>query len=144
MKLLIYKVLKEKFNSFRVEQTILVYVNVGRMIENFKRGQVRVILTDCINKKEESDLLKLKNAKGKKEKPKKRKEKADRKKKKKGEQETAETAEDWTSDSDSDSSDEDAGLEFNSSCDESKPASTSKRIHKVGQRSKAIQKKLKK
>lgn len=36
MKLLIYKVLKEKFNSFRVEQTILVYVNVGRMIENFK------------------------------------------------------------------------------------------------------------
>lgn len=55
------------------------------MIENFKRGQVRVILTDCINKKEESDLLKLKNAKTKKDKPKKRKEKADRKKKKKGE-----------------------------------------------------------
>lgn len=38
MKLLIYKVLKEKFNSFRVEQTILVYVNVGRMIDIFKRG----------------------------------------------------------------------------------------------------------
>jgi hypothetical protein len=38
MKLLIFKVLKEKFNSFRVEQTILVYVNTGRMIEHFKRG----------------------------------------------------------------------------------------------------------
>lgn len=58
MKLLIYKVLKEKFNSFRVEQTILVYVNVGRMIENFKRGQVRIILTDCISKREEQDLKK--------------------------------------------------------------------------------------
>ena len=60
MKLLIFKVLKEKFNSFRVEQTILVYVNVGRMIENFKRGQIRIILTDCINKKEEDELKKLK------------------------------------------------------------------------------------
>ena len=58
MKLLIFKVLKEKFNSFRVEQTILVYVNVGRMIENFKRGQIRIILTDCINKDEESILKK--------------------------------------------------------------------------------------
>lgn len=60
MKLLIFKVLKEKFNSFRVEQTILVYVNVGRMIDGFKRGQVRIILTDCINKDEEMDLKKLK------------------------------------------------------------------------------------
>lgn len=60
MKLLIFKVLKEKFNSFRVEQTILVYVNVGRMIENFKRGQIRIILTDCINKKEEDDLKQIK------------------------------------------------------------------------------------
>ena len=61
MKLLIYKVLKEKFNSFRVEQTILVYINVGRMIENFKRGQVRIILTDCISKREEQDLKKKVN-----------------------------------------------------------------------------------
>jgi hypothetical protein len=30
MKLLINKVLKEKFNSFRVEQTILVYIIPGR------------------------------------------------------------------------------------------------------------------
>lgn len=48
--------MKEKFNSFRVEQTILVYVNVGRMIENFKRGQIRIILTDCIDKQEEKNL----------------------------------------------------------------------------------------
>jgi hypothetical protein len=60
MKLLIFKVLKEKFNSFRVEQTILVYVNVGRMIDNFKRGQIRIILTDCIDKHEDADLKKLK------------------------------------------------------------------------------------
>jgi len=58
MKLLIFKCLKEKFNSFRVEQTILVYVNVGRMIENFKRGLIRIILTDCINKEEEKLLKK--------------------------------------------------------------------------------------
>jgi len=38
----------------------LVYVNVGRMIDGFKRGQVRIILTDCINKEEEMDLKKLK------------------------------------------------------------------------------------
>ena len=46
MKLLIHKVLKEKFNSFRVEQTILVYLNTGRMLEHFKRGAIRIILTD--------------------------------------------------------------------------------------------------
>ena len=38
MKLLICKVLKEKFNSFRVEQTILVYLIPGRRIEAFKHG----------------------------------------------------------------------------------------------------------
>ena len=37
-----------------------MYINVGRMIENFKRGQVRIILTDCISKREEQDLKKLK------------------------------------------------------------------------------------
>ena len=33
MRLLINKVLKEKFNSFKVEQTILVYLIPGRRIE---------------------------------------------------------------------------------------------------------------
>ena len=38
MKLLIQKVLKEKFNSFKVEQTILVYLIPGRRMHAFKQG----------------------------------------------------------------------------------------------------------
>lgn len=57
MKLLIFKVLKEKFNSFRVEQTILVYINVGRMIDHFKRGAIRIILTDQLAIEEQDALL---------------------------------------------------------------------------------------
>lgn len=53
MRLLINKVIKEKFNSFRVEQTILVYLIPGRRIDQFKDGQIRIILTDCIEKDEE-------------------------------------------------------------------------------------------
>lgn len=50
MKLLINKVLKEKFNSFKVEQTILVYLIPGRRIEDFKQSKIRIILTDCVKK----------------------------------------------------------------------------------------------
>ena len=56
MRLLINKVIKEKFNSFRVEQTILVYLIPGRRIDQFKDGQIRIILTDCIEKDEEDQL----------------------------------------------------------------------------------------
>lgn len=57
MKLLIFKVLKEKFNSFRVEATILVYINVGRMVDHFKRGSIRIILTDTLAQEEHDELL---------------------------------------------------------------------------------------
>lgn len=58
MKLLINKVLKEKFNSFRVEQTILVYLIPGRRMENFKAGQIRIVLTDCVEKDNEKEYKK--------------------------------------------------------------------------------------
>lgn len=48
MRLLINKVLKEKFNAFKVEQTILVYLIPGRKMNNFKRGEIHIILTDCL------------------------------------------------------------------------------------------------
>jgi uncharacterized protein YjhX (UPF0386 family) len=56
MKLLINKVLKEKFNSFKVEQTILVYLIPGRRIEDFKQSKIRIILTDCVEKDDELEL----------------------------------------------------------------------------------------
>jgi hypothetical protein len=49
MKLLINKVLKEKFNSFRVEQTILVYIIPGRRMQAFKEGLIRIVITDCVD-----------------------------------------------------------------------------------------------
>ena len=62
MRLLINKVVKEKFNSFRVEQTILVYMIPGRRIDMFKEGQIRIILTDCVEKEEEDKLKKTKKS----------------------------------------------------------------------------------
>ncbi len=53
MKLLIYKMFKIKLNIFRVKQTILVYVNVCRMIVYFKNGLVMIIFIDYIDKHEE-------------------------------------------------------------------------------------------
>jgi hypothetical protein len=57
MKLLINKVLKEKFNSFKVEQTILVYLIPGRRIDEFKQGKIRIILTDCVDKEDEKKQM---------------------------------------------------------------------------------------
>jgi len=53
MRLLIWKVLKEKFNSFKVEQTILVYVIPGRKLESFKKAEIKIVMTDCLNKDDE-------------------------------------------------------------------------------------------
>ena len=64
MRLLINKVLKEKFNSFKVEQTILVYLIPGRKIEHFKRGDVRIALTDCLEKENEKEYHKNKMKEG--------------------------------------------------------------------------------
>ncbi len=50
MKLLVNKVLKEKFNSFKVEQTILVYIIPGRRIQAFKDGSVRIAITDIVDR----------------------------------------------------------------------------------------------
>lgn len=61
MKLLINKVLKEKFNSFKVEQTIMVYIIPGRRMQAFKDGAIRIVITDVIDdndRKIESDLKK--------------------------------------------------------------------------------------
>ena len=58
MRLLINKVLKEKFNSFKVEQTILVYLIPGRRVDQFKKGQIRIVLTDCVEKEDETKLKK--------------------------------------------------------------------------------------
>ena len=55
MKLLINKVLKEKFNSFKVEQTILVYLIPGRRLDDFKQRKIRIILTDCVEKDDEKE-----------------------------------------------------------------------------------------
>ena len=60
MRLLINKVVKEKFNSFRVEQTILVYMIPGRRIDMFKEGKIRIIMTDSVEKEEEDMLKKAK------------------------------------------------------------------------------------
>ena len=49
MKLLINKVLKEKFNSFKVEQTIMVYIIPGRRMQAFKDGAVRIVITDVMD-----------------------------------------------------------------------------------------------
>ena len=57
MKLLIQKVVKEKFNSFKVEQTILVYLIPGRRLQAFKEGSVRIVITDVVDEEE----LKLEN-----------------------------------------------------------------------------------
>ena len=56
MRLLINKVLKEKFNSYAVERTILVYLIPGRRVDQFKKGQIRIVLTDCIEKDDELEL----------------------------------------------------------------------------------------
>jgi hypothetical protein len=50
MKLLVGKVLRESFSTFQIEQTILVYLKIGRQYENFKKGLIRVRLTDCTEK----------------------------------------------------------------------------------------------
>ena len=63
MKLLINKVLKEKFNSFKVEQTILVYLIPGRRIDDFKQSKIRIILTDCVEKDDEKELKRQERAK---------------------------------------------------------------------------------
>ena len=60
MKLLIFKVLRESFSTYQVEQTILVYMKLGRQFENFKRGAIRVTLTDCIEKDNEIEYKKQK------------------------------------------------------------------------------------
>ena len=60
MKLLINKVLKEKFNTYQVEATILVYLIPGRMFETFKRGEIRITLTDCLEKETEQEYKKFK------------------------------------------------------------------------------------
>ena len=62
MKLLINKVLKEKFNSFKVEQTILVYLIPGRRIDDFKQSKIRIILTDCVEKDDEKELKRQERA----------------------------------------------------------------------------------
>ena len=61
MKLLISKVLKEKFNSFKVEQTIMVYIIPGRRMQAFKDGAIRIVITDVVDsndKKIEDDIKK--------------------------------------------------------------------------------------
>lgn len=50
MKLLVNKVLRESFSSYQVEQTILVYLKLGRQYETFKNGGIRIVLTDCEEK----------------------------------------------------------------------------------------------
>eukprot|EP00347_Sterkiella_histriomuscorum_P003511 403364021 len=60
MRLLINKVLKEKFNAYQVEATILVYLIPGRMFDAFKRGQMRIVLTDCLEKESENQYIKAK------------------------------------------------------------------------------------
>ena len=49
MKLLINKVVKEKFNSFKIESTILVYIIPGRRMQAFKDGSVRIAITDVVD-----------------------------------------------------------------------------------------------
>lgn len=60
MKLLVTKVLRESFSTFQIEQTILVYLKIGRQYENFKRGLIRIRLTDCTEKECEERLRKSK------------------------------------------------------------------------------------
>ena len=60
MKLLVNKILRESFSTYQVEQTILVYLKLGRQFENFKKGGIRIILTDCIEKECEQEYKKLK------------------------------------------------------------------------------------
>jgi hypothetical protein len=60
MKLLVQKVLKEKFNSFKVEQTILVYIIPGRRMQAFKDGSVRIVITDVCDIEEKQKVVKIK------------------------------------------------------------------------------------
>ena len=62
MKLLINKVIKEKFNSFRVEQTILVYIIPGRRMQAFKDGSVRIVITDVVDQDDRKLEDKLKRS----------------------------------------------------------------------------------
>ena len=60
MKLLVHRVLRESFSTCPMleQQTILVYLKLGRQFESFKRGLMRVKLTDCIEKESEREYQK--------------------------------------------------------------------------------------
>lgn len=59
MKLLVSKVLRESFST-QVEQcSILVYLKLGRQYENFRKGGLRIVLTDCTEKDCEVEYTKM-------------------------------------------------------------------------------------
>lgn len=60
MKLLVNKILRESFSTYQVEQTLLVYLKLGRNFERFKKGQFRIMLTDCTEKDCEKEYKKTK------------------------------------------------------------------------------------
>ena len=60
MKLLVHKVLRESFSTYQVEQTILVYLKLGRQYDKFKIGSLRILLTDCVEKDCENEYKKKK------------------------------------------------------------------------------------
>lgn len=59
MKLLVTKVLRESFSTYQLESTILVYLKLGRQFENFRRGGIRIKLTDCTEKECEKEYVKM-------------------------------------------------------------------------------------
>ena len=56
MRLLIVKVFKEKFVLQRAQDVTMVYIEPGRKIENFKKGEIPIVMMAATDRQEEAQF----------------------------------------------------------------------------------------